>query len=928
MTQTQNSTFHNYNVSQLRINTWNNLKHATREITGKKTDNRDYQLAWEVISTSLNQLAIIEQYFAFPGPLLVKNLLGMAARKELQALSNEVSNLVTVLVSEAYRNNVDLLDRVSLGDIETDDDTEKIELNAEVSKNYFEVLFVDDIGEDDFQAIRDKLKMLRNASDEFYYKLVPVRTFEDALMALVFNPNIQACVVRYAIPYDSEHADGFLKPFIGNISHLNFREFSDYQLGPLLGKIIKHFRPEIDIYLGTDSSPSEIKDSTLKNFRRIFYSKEDIQEMHLTIMRFIKDRFDTPFFSALKKYSQRPTGVFHAMPISRGNSVFKSRWISDFGEFYGRNLFLAETSATTGGLDSLLQPTGPLKTAQEKAAVAFGAQHTYFSTNGTSTSNKIVVQALVEPGDLVLIDRDCHKSHHYGLVLAGALPVYLDSYPIPKYSMYGAVPLTTIKRKLLNLKKAGRLDKVKMLLLTNCTFDGLVYNVEMFMEEVLAIKPDIVFLWDEAWFAFAGFTYNFKQRTAMYVAKKLHDKYQSKYYRKQYDKHVAEIGQDKRDELCVMPDPDKVKIRVYSTQSTHKTLSSLRQGSMIHVWDEDFRLKAEDSFHEAYMTHTSTSPNYQILGSLDIGRRQVQFEGYELVEKSIELAMVLRAKINDHPKLRKYFDVLTIGDFIPKRYRKSSITEYYHPERGWNQLEEAFAHDEFVLDPTKINLFIGRTGVDGDTFKNEYLMDKYGIQINKTSRNTVLFMTNIGTTRGSVTYLLRVLGEIADELDQNFKSMIPQELKIAQERITSLTENVPPLPDFSRFHNSFRAVPGVPGGDIRRAYFLAYKEHRCEFIKLTDCMSHMEGGRHIVSASFVIPYPPGFPVLVPGQILSEEILAFLLALDVKEIHGYRPELGLRVFTEDCLNRFSKEARFVKTRNKELEKIQAADKEDH
>jgi arginine decarboxylase len=928
MTQTQNSTFHNYNVSQLRINTWNNLKHATREITGKKTDNRDYQLAWEVISTSLNQLAIIEQYFAFPGPLLVKNLLGMAARKELQALSNEVSNLVTVLVSEAYRNNVDLLDRVSLGDIETDDDTEKIELNAEVSKNYFEVLFVDDIGEDDFQAIRDKLKMLRNASDEFYYKLVPVRTFEDALMALIFNPNIQACVVRYAITYDSEHADGFLKPFIGNISHLNFREFSDYQLGPLLGKIIKHFRPEIDIYLGTDSSPSEIKDSTLKNFRRIFYRKEDIQEMHLTIMRFIKDRFDTPFFSALKKYSQRPTGVFHAMPISRGNSVFKSRWISDFGEFYGRNLFLAETSATTGGLDSLLQPTGPLKTAQEKAAVAFGAQHTYFSTNGTSTSNKIVVQALVEPGDLVLIDRDCHKSHHYGLVLAGALPVYLDSYPIPKYSMYGAVPLTTIKRKLLNLKKAGRLDKVKMLLLTNCTFDGLVYNVEMFMEEVLAIKPDIVFLWDEAWFAFAGFTYNFKQRTAMYVAKKLHDKYQSKYYRKQYDKHVAEIGQDKRDELCVMPDPDKVKIRVYSTQSTHKTLSSLRQGSMIHVWDEDFRLKAEDSFHEAYMTHTSTSPNYQILGSLDIGRRQVQFEGYELVEKSIELAMVLRAKINDHPKLRKYFDVLTIGDFIPKRYRKSSITEYYHPERGWNQLEEAFAHDEFVLDPTKINLFIGRTGVDGDTFKNEYLMDKYGIQINKTSRNTVLFMTNIGTTRGSVTYLLRVLGEIADELDQNFKSMIPQELKIAQERITSLTENVPPLPDFSRFHNSFRAVPGVPGGDIRRAYFLAYKEHRCEFIKLTDCMSHMEGGRHIVSASFVIPYPPGFPVLVPGQILSEEILAFLLALDVKEIHGYRPELGLRVFTEDCLNRFSKEARFVKTRNKELEKIQAADKEDH
>jgi arginine decarboxylase len=307
---------------------------------------------------------------------------------------------------------------------------------------------------------------------------------------------------------------------------------------------------------------------------------------------------------------------------------------------------------------------------------------------------------------------------------------------------------------------------------------------------------------------------------------------------------------------------------------------------------------------------------------LDVGRRQVQFEGYELVEKSIEMAMVIRAKINDHPKLRKYFDVLTVEDFIPPRYRKSGIKEYYDPERGWTKLEQAWASDEFVLDPTKINLFIGRTGVDGDTFKNEFLMNRYGIQINKTSRNTVLFMTNIGTTRGSVAYLIRVLSEIADDLDERFKSMIEPEKALALKNIESLTVNVPPLPDFSRFHNSFRAVPGVPGGDIRKAYFLAYNEQRCEFIKLEDCAAHMEKGRSIVSASFVIPYPPGFPVLVPGQVLSEEILAFLLALDVKEIHGYRPDLGLRVFTEDALNQFSKEAKIVKSQNEEIEKIKA------
>ena len=93
------------------------------------------------------------------------------------------------------------------------------------------------------------------------------------------------------------------------------------------------------------------------------------------------------------------------------------------------NLFMAETSATSGGLDSLLDPVGPLKKAQEFAARAFGARRTFFVTNGTSTANKIVVQALVRPGDIVLVDRNCHKSHHYGLVLAGAQVAYLDSLP-------------------------------------------------------------------------------------------------------------------------------------------------------------------------------------------------------------------------------------------------------------------------------------------------------------------------------------------------------------------------------------------------------------------------------------------------------------------------------------------------------------------
>ncbi|AVR46803.1 ornithine decarboxylase [Christiangramia fulva] len=894
MIEKKNISSHYYNIGQLRIDQWNSLKRETAKLANSERQSDDYKTHRQQVLKLLEDCMGIECYFAFPGLAKINGLSEMLNRKEFTALSHQVAEITRLLVSDGYRNSPDFTE-----DEEPGMESENGELQQGVRKNYFEVLFVEDISAKEETKLRHDLKDLRGSNEQFSYGIVVQRSFEDAMIALLFNYNIQAVVVRYAPPYRSKNITSLIKPFIQNALNLDFSSYPETELGPILGKIIKKFRPEIDTYYVTDTALNNLKDSTLKSFRRIFYRVEDLQELHLSVLRGISERYETPFFSALKEYSKKPTGIFHAMPISRGNSVFKSRWINDFGNFYGRNMFLAETSSTTGGLDSLLQPKGSLKKAQKMASDTYGSLNTFFVTNGTSTANKIVVQAMIRPGDVVLIDRDCHKSHHYGLVLAGAYPVYLDSYPIEEYSMYGAVPLEQIKEKLLKLKKAGRLDLAKMLLLTNCTFDGLVYNVEKVMEEVLAIKPDMVFLWDEAWFAFAGFTYNYKQRTGMFTAKKLHEKYNSNSYREEYKAHIKSL---KKDEIPKLPDPDKVRIRVYSTQSTHKTLSSFRQGSMIHIWDEDFRRKSENTFMEAYMTHTSTSPNYQMLASLDAGRRQVQFEGYELVEKSIEMAMVLRAKVNNHPRLNKYFDVLTVSDFIPKEYRESGLSEYYSQKDGWNRMENAWANDEFVLDPTKITLHIGRTGVDGDTFKNKYLMDKFNIQINKTSRNTVLFMTNIGTTRGSVTYLTNALLKIADELDKEFISLSAKEAKIRKDKIQSLTKDFPPLPDFSYFHHSFQAVPGVPGGNIREAFFLAYNEDNYEYMPIKDCLPAIKEGRILVASSFIIPYPPGFPVLVPGQVVSEEIVSFLLALDVSEIHGYRADLGLRLFKDSVLNR--------------------------
>jgi arginine decarboxylase len=547
----------------------------------------------------------------------------------------------------------------------------------------------------------------------------------------------------------------------------------------------------------------------------------------------------------------------------------------------------------------------------ESAARAFGAKRTFFVTNGTSTANKIALQAIARPGDIVLATHDCHISHHYSVLLSGAYPIYMDPYPVSEYSMYGAVPTREIKRTLLALRAEGKLDRVKCLLLTNCTFDGLTYDPLRVMREVLAIKPDIIFLWDEAWFAFARFSPITRRRTAMDAAARLSMRLADPAYPDRYRTWRAALekrGTSDQDlmEHDLLPDPAVARVRVYATQSTHKTLTALRQGSMIHIYDQDFERRMAGPFHEAYMTHTSTSPNYQILASLDVGRRQVDFEGYEMVQKSVDLAMTLRERVRVDPLLAKHFRVLGPGDLIPREFRRSGIEAYYDPETGWARMEDAWGGDEFALDPTRVTLACGLSGMDGASFK-EVLMDRFDIQINKTSRNTVLFMIHIGMTRGTVAYLIDTLTRIATELEEREGTESPEDEVLHARRVTALTRELPPLPNFSRFHDVFRPDPGgtTLEGDMRAAFFAAYDEVACEHVRFDGTVTAaLDAGREVVSATFVTPYPPGFPVLVPGQVVSREILDYLRALDVKEIHGYDPVHGLRVFTETTLERLA------------------------
>ena len=892
-----------YSATQLRSDRWSALRDTITSIAREKNAKKTTALKATVTSL-FKSLSLIEPYWAFPGMAVFDHMRRQFDNGNYDDLGFTVKRVTRALTTGAYRRRSIPLDRDSVDDEEHNDEAMLSPEARAMSRPYFEVLIVDDVSDQQERWLKSNVSRMRRPEDPFNYEAVVVPSLEDALIAVLFNHNIQAIVVRPGLSLKSKNENEILAKYLSNASdsdEIDAMRPEDY--GPELCRLIDRVRPELDAYLVTDRSVEDIAGLDLGICRRVFYNQEDFMELHLNILRGVAARNKTPFFNALVEYSKQPTGVFHAMPISRGKSITRSHWIQDMGAFYGPNIFLAETSATSGGLDSLLDPHGTIKEAQELASRAFGSKQTFFATNGTSTCNKIVVQALVRPGDIVLVDRDCHKSHHYGMVLAGAEVVYLDSYPLNEYSMYGAVPLREIKHQLLELKAAGKLDRVRMLLLTNCTFDGLVYNVERVMEECLAIKPDLVFLWDEAWFAFARFSPTYRKRTAMRTANDLRIKFRTNDHKPAYEAQQLELKDAPEEEWldARLIAPPTARVRAYATQSTHKTLTSLRQGSMIHVNDQDFKGEVEQSFHEAYMTHTSTSPNYQIIASLDVGRRQVELEGFEFVQRQVEAALSMRKAISSHPLLQKYFKVLTAGDMIPEHHRQSGVTSYFDNDQGWTDMWDCWEKDDFVLDATRVTLAVGGTGWDGDTFKNKILMDKYGIQINKTSRNTVLFMTNIGTTRSSVAYLIEVLVEIANELDDLLDDASKMERLSFDKRVLNLTENYPPLPDFSRFHDAFRPDQSSPEGDIRTAYYLSYDEKNCDYLELDGSLKDaLDAGQEIVSASFIIPYPPGFPILVPGQVISQEILAFMRALDVNEIHGYRADLGLRVFTPEAL----------------------------
>jgi arginine decarboxylase len=881
-----------------RADDWRDLVEAARAWSDGSADRSRFEAL-------LSELAITEEYHAYPGSHLLAALKEKAGSGDAAGTLALATRITNALQTRSFRQHGGDWSLHEEGEAGLPDLLPPSFGQADARRPYFETLIVTGVPAASWPGVSAEWRKLRRPIDPFIYEPVLVGSFEDAFCATILNHNLAAVVINEGFSYRSRHDAPVLRTLTAS---MGLHEVSDVS-ALRLAHVLKRVRPELDLYLMSNRDVEEMAGNPQADVvRRIFYSVEEILELHLAILEGVQERYETPFFDNLKKYAQRPVGTFHALPIARGKSVFKSDWIRDMGEFYGPNLFLAESSATTGGLDSLLEPTGNIKKAQEKAARAFGADHVFFVTNGTSTSNKMAVQALLAPGDIVIVDRNCHKSHHYGMVLSGAQPLYVEAFPMAEYSMYGAVPLRTIKQALLNLKAENRLNRVKMVDLTNCTFDGHIYNVRRVMEECLAIKPDLIFLWDEAWFGFARFSPFLRPRTAMGAANDIDDWMNDPKSVAVYEKQRAELGASPTDDILLktrlIPDPRKIRLRVYQTNSTHKSMSALRQGSMLFVKDVDFHT-VEAQFHEAVFTHASTSPNQQLIAGLDIARRQMELEGYGLVANAMEIAFAIRQAIKTNPLISKYFRALGADKMVPAQYRESGFVDYLEPGVNWVTALRSLKEDEFCLDPTRMTLVCGMAGFDGTQFKG-ILASRYGIQLNKTSRNSVLLQSNINNTRSDVAHLVRVLAEIAGEIDRGLKQGGDNTRKAFEARVKSLMTDVPDLPNFSHFHDAFRGDAGTKTneGDIRSGFYAAYDAEGCEYIRLADpeIDRRLKNGPELVSANFVIPYPPGFPIMVPGQVITQETIDFMRKLDVKEIHGYDAVEGLKLVRPEALAR--------------------------
>ena len=526
-----------------------------------------------------------------------------------------------------------------------------------------------------------------------------------------------------------------------------------------------------------------------------------------------------------------------------------------FHQFFGENMLRADVCNAVEELGQLLDHTGPVAESEKNAARIFHADHCFFVTNGTSTSNKVVWHANVASNDVVVVDRNCHKSILHAITMTGAIPVFLR--PTRNHlGIIGPIPLeefepeNILKKIEANPFARNALNKKPQILtLTQSTYDGVIYNVEMIKEKLGDMVENLHF--DEAWLPHAAF----------------HEFYNN----------MHAIGEGR---------PRSKNAMVYATHSTHKLLAGISQASQIVVQESETRELDRNIFNEAYLMHTSTSPQYAIIASCDVAAAMMEPPGgTALVEESIKEALdfrrAMRKVASEYGKDDWWFRV-----WGPNRLAPDDIGtqddwflrsgEEWH---GFGDLAEGFN----MLDPIKATIITPGLNINGSfeesgipaSLVSKYLTE-HGIVVEKTGLYSFFILFTIGITKGRWNTMLTALQQFKDDYDRNqplWRIMPEFCAKHKQYEHMGLRELCQMIHEAYRDHDVARLTTEVYLSDMVPALkpsdaFDKMAHRDVERVRIDE----LEGR---VTGVLLTPYPPGIPLLIPGERFNKTIVEYL-----------------------------------------------------
>ncbi|WP_297633892.1 Orn/Lys/Arg decarboxylase N-terminal domain-containing protein [uncultured Clostridium sp.] len=613
---------------------------------------------------------------------------------------------------------------------------------------------------------------------------------------------------------------------------------------------------------------------------------------------------ESPFLNNLIKYAKEYKYAWHTPGHMGGCAFLKNPPGKYFYDFLGENVFRTDLSVSVPELGSLLDHEGPIGDSEKFAARVFGADQTYYVLNGTSSVNQIIWRGRVTRDELAFVDRNCHKSLNYAMTITEAIPTYITPRrnglgiigPVKLEEFTADYIRNEVKNNPLVSEEKAK-ENIKMLTLTNSTYDGLCYNVSKIKETLDKNVKNLHF--DEAWYAYAKFHPLYKNFFAM------------------------------TDDLDTENHPP-----IFASHSTHKLLAAFSQASMLHIKDGSETKVDPEIFNEAYMMYGSTSPQYNMIASLDVATNMMDFNGEDLLEETIKDAIDLRKNISKlyeeekdnggwffsvwQPETTMYEGKETRISQVPTEFlAKDQKTWTLDAKKNWHGFEDI--EDDYVMvDPLKITIKMPGINVDGSleeegipaAIVSNYLIN-FGVVAEKTDYYSLLILNSIGTTKSKQGSLISGLSQLKKLYDENapLSEVFPELVKSnpgvydnvgLKDHCTTMHQYIKEHRILELMAKSYQIIP-KPTMKPAEAARKVFKE---EVEKVS--IANMKGR---VAAIMVVPYPPGIPMVMGGEIIddsSEPIVDYLLAREKfeKAFPGYYGDIhGIEVVEENGERKF-------------------------